>query len=266
MLDEDKIKNRKFINAITPYGPKIEIIQKNKVISSQPEIDMSEDDPTIKNMLLCGDGLFNKFTKKRCSVGFFARAKNKTYVVTDEHCRDRTKREPSKFLQLAWNSTSAAAVVGSMLTFVGKPYDFGLIDTSNKSLTLKLLPSVRNTDSKKFRELNIENAILVSTHGAHLCKSGYTTHVTCGLIRAFSAIYMARSRVYFIDFILTNMLSIHGDSGGTTFRYSDLNSVILNGILYGGLGNFATLISPIDKILEYTGVEPITTNSTNSAI
>ncbi|CAG8819718.1 3525_t:CDS:1, partial [Gigaspora margarita] len=45
MLDEDKIKNRKFMNAITPYGPKIEIIQKNKAISSQPEIDMSEDGP-----------------------------------------------------------------------------------------------------------------------------------------------------------------------------------------------------------------------------
>ncbi|RIB30972.1 hypothetical protein C2G38_2052156, partial [Gigaspora rosea] len=205
---------------------------------------------------------------KRCSVGFLAKAKNenKKYIVTAEHCRDRTKRQPSKFLQLAWNSTSAAGVIGSMLTFVEKPYDFGLIDTSNMSINRKPLPSVRNTDSKQFLELNIENVILVSSHGAHLCKSGYTTHVTCGLIRAFNAIYMVRSRVYFIDFILTNMLSIRGDSGGTAFRYSDLNSVILNGIIYGGLGNFATLISPIDKILEYTGVEPITTNSTNSAI
>ncbi|RIB30969.1 hypothetical protein C2G38_2052141, partial [Gigaspora rosea] len=224
--EEDKIKNLKFIDTIKPYGPKIEIIQKNKAISSQTEIGMSKYDPSIKYLLLGGDGLFNTFTKKICSVGFLAKAKNenKKYIVTAEHCRDRTKRQPSKFLQLAWNSTSAAGVVGSM-----------------------------NADSKQFLELNIENAILVSSHGAHLCKSGYTTHVTCGIIRAFNAIYMVRSRVYFIDFILTNMISIRGDSGGTAFRYSDLNSVILNGIIYGGLGNFATLISPLDKILEYTG-------------
>ncbi|CAG8564914.1 20193_t:CDS:2, partial [Gigaspora rosea] len=116
--EEDKIKNRKFIDTIKPYGPKIEIIQKNKAISSQTEIGMSKDDPPIKYRLLGGDGLFNTFTKKICSVGFLAKAKNenKKYIVTAEHCRDRTKRQPSKFLQLAWNSTSAA---GS--TFIPHP-------------------------------------------------------------------------------------------------------------------------------------------------
>ncbi|RIB09263.1 hypothetical protein C2G38_2209395 [Gigaspora rosea] len=51
-------------------------------------------------------------------------------------------------------------------------------------------PSIRNSDSKQNAELFIRDDIAVSSHGAHICKSGLTTHVTCGNVRAFGGIYI----------------------------------------------------------------------------
>ncbi|KAF0552373.1 S1 family peptidase [Gigaspora margarita] len=208
-------------------------------------------------LVLGGDGLFTELNI--CSVGFLATAKNeaKSYIVTTEHCRD-IHGDKTKFFYGAWNENSTNELIGSMSLDEFDIYDFGLIDISNMSESLKPLPEIRNTDSEQFRQLRTNNGIPVSSHGVHLCKSGYSTHVTCGFVKAFDFILYASDGIHYSELIMTSMLSQKGDNGGAAFAYSDLSTVILNGIYVAEIGNVNSMILPLSIITVYGDIEPIT--------
>ncbi|KAF0503182.1 hypothetical protein F8M41_019680 [Gigaspora margarita] len=250
MYEESKEINQAFINAVEQYGPKI--IFHPREISLNTEISINKRNLDI--LLLGGDGLFNQV--KRRSIGFLAKAKNETknYIVTVEHCR-KESGDDTEFFYGAWNKPRTNELVGPMLSDVNEHYDFGLIDLSNMSKSLKTLPAIRNADSEQFPELYIND------DGVHLCKSGYTTHVTCGFVKAFDVIYYAGDGEFDSGLIMTSMDGQDGDSGGTVFAYSNLNTVILNGILVYAIGNINTMILPLNMIIEHGNVEPITASN-----
>ncbi|RIB15116.1 hypothetical protein C2G38_2320533 [Gigaspora rosea] len=259
MFEEDKETNQAFINDVEQYGPKI-IFHPEEILSNT-EISMNKR--SIDILLSGGDGLFNqKLTG--CSIGFLAKANNETknYIVTVEHCRIDDEDE-TKFFYRAWNKPHTIELVGLMLPIVNKIYDFGLIDLNNMSKSFKPLPSIRNNDSEQFPLLSLIDGTPVLSHGVHLCKSGYSTHVTCGFVKAFDVIYYVGDGELYSDLIMTSMNGRQGDSGGTVFAYSDSNTVILNGIYVaeiGENGNANSMILPLSMIIEHSNVEPITAN------
>ncbi|KAF0540794.1 S1 family peptidase [Gigaspora margarita] len=258
IFEEDIETNQAFINAaVEQYGPKI-IIQPREELSNT-KISINKRD--LKVRLLGGDGLFNQ-NEESCSIGFFAKAKNETknYIVTAEHCRLDSGNE-TEFCYGAWDKQPTNLLVGLMLPKVNEKYDFGLIDLSNMNEYLEPSQSIRNTDSVQFPQLSLNDGTPVLSHGAHLCKSGYSTHVSCGFVKAFNVIYYVGDGGFESDLIMTSMDSHGGDSGGTAFAYSNFNTVILNGILVSGIGNANTLILPLSMIIEHSNVEPITASN-----
>ncbi|RIB24492.1 hypothetical protein C2G38_2168450 [Gigaspora rosea] len=114
----------------------------------------------------------------------------------------------------------------------------------------------------QYIELRMRNTTQVSSHSVHSCKSGLTTHVTCGYVRAFNGIAIDNG-LFKIDLIITDMHSYHGDSGDPVYFYSEnLDSVSINGILFGGIqttnsSNDITAILPLDIILSQVKIKPI---------
>ncbi|RIB08666.1 hypothetical protein C2G38_2044951 [Gigaspora rosea] len=259
MYEEYKDVNNAFINTIEEYELKI-IFYLLEALGgetlSKPEISM--DKRSLDILVLGGDGLFTEH--KRCSAGFLATNNEfKSFIVTAEHCRDGPGDE-TKFFYGAWNEQPMNKLIGSMLPIVFNFYDFGLIDISNMSESLKPFAAIRNAEFEQFLELPIIDSITVSSHDVHLYKSGYSTHVTCGFVKAFDFFMYIRNGTYYTDLIFTSMFSQKGDSGGTAFAYSVLGTVILNGIYVAVFGNVNSVILPLSKITEYGDIEPIITH------
>ncbi|KAF0425108.1 hypothetical protein F8M41_006394 [Gigaspora margarita] len=169
---------------------------------------------------------------------FLAKAKNETknYIITVEHYRIESG-DDTEFFYGAWNKPRTNELVGPILSDVNEHYDLGLIDLSNMSKSLKALPSIRNTDSEQFPQLYINDGMPVLIHGVHLCKSGYTTHVACGFVKAFDTIYHAGDEEFDSDLIMTSMDGLGGD-------------MILNGTsVYNIIGNVNTMILPLSMII-----------------
>ncbi|RIB24581.1 hypothetical protein C2G38_2031772 [Gigaspora rosea] len=255
MYEEFNEINQGFIDAVEEYEPIIKFYPLKTEKLSNSEISM--DKRSLDIQVLGGDGLFTEF--KRCSAGFLATAKNeiKNYIVTANHCRNDKKGDVTKFFYGAWDEKPTLEFVGSMPPTGFSSYDFNLIDISNMSDSLKPSPAIRNSDSEQFRMLPIYDGIPVSSHGVHLCKSGYSTHVTCGFVKAFDVFSYVRSGIYSSELIMTSMLGRKGDSGGPAFAYSDLGIVILNGIYVAVIGNVNSMILPLSMITKYGDIEPI---------
>ncbi|KAF0537298.1 hypothetical protein F8M41_008464 [Gigaspora margarita] len=202
----------------------------------------------IDNRILAGDGLYAydefKKTSKLCSAGFWARRQpNRNYIATAGHCYYLGL---SPFYLLPWNSTSTTAEIGEMPIHYLEPIDFGLINIDIKKI--QPIPCVRNTDSERYKELFIEDVILASNNGAHLCLSGIRSHVKCGYVAALNG--FTSNGVYFRDNIfVVNLRYIPGDSGGAIFYYKNLTQVSLNGIVQGGLFDFNDNINGITGVI-----------------
>ncbi|KAF0537300.1 S1 family peptidase [Gigaspora margarita] len=216
----------------------------------------------IDNRILAGDGLRTydkvKKTGKLCSAGFWARSQpNMNYIATTGHCYDSA----SPFYLYSLNSTTE---IGEMPVYFLEPIDFGLINIDIKKF--QPIPSVRNTDSERYKELFIEDVILASNNGAHLCFSGIRSHVKCGYVAALNG--FTSNGEYFRDNIfIVNLRNIAGDSGGPIFNYKNFTHVSLNGIVQGGLDDFddningITVVTTISSILnEIEDLEVVTTS------
>ncbi|RIB25059.1 hypothetical protein C2G38_2068349 [Gigaspora rosea] len=83
-------------------------------------------------------------------------------------------------------------------------------------------------------ELIITGGAPVSNHNVHICKSGYTTHLTCGRVYGLNGIALGNeSEVMLYNLIITDFVSDYGDSGGSAFSFvspQDLHSVVVNGV------------------------------------
>ncbi|KAF0483198.1 S1 family peptidase [Gigaspora margarita] len=169
----------------------------------------------IRPRILGGEGLgASPFIT--CSMGFFARnatAENLIYAVTAGHCF----KNSIIVYHRAWKDYGNATTIG-IVESVNKPYDYGLIRVMGENINP--LPIIRNSDSKQFKELLINSDVSVSSSGAHLCKSGYFSYVTCGRVRALDGFHKV-SDTTVEHSIITDGVSFKGDSGGSVFSYSN---------------------------------------------
>ncbi|KAF0519069.1 hypothetical protein F8M41_016676 [Gigaspora margarita] len=133
---------------------------------------------------------------------------------------------------------------------VGK-YDFGLINITGRNVGQS--PIINNIDSETYAELLIESNNIITSHGTHLCKSGLSTHVTCGYVRGLGAVLVYANGVIEDNFILYGKdsfeTSCEGDSGGPVYSYlQSLLKVNLIGIHSSHLKDFSASL-PLDIIL-----------------
>ncbi|KAF0554311.1 S1 family peptidase [Gigaspora margarita] len=212
---------------------------------------------TLVTEVFCGDGLIST-AQFLCSAGFFAKDLNDPstiYVVTAGHCHIPNISE--YFYHLAWDQQFATVFIGPMVKYSINPYDYGLISLRGTSRRqIKARPLVRNTDSNICKELPIHDTTQVSSHGAHLCKSGHQSHATCGYVKGFNGIFKNNMTLE-PDLIITNTLSLAGDSGGTAYFYEDLCSVSLSGIISAASDVGLLAITPLEIILREADIELI---------
>ncbi|RIB21020.1 hypothetical protein C2G38_2244196 [Gigaspora rosea] len=211
--------------------------------------------PSLKSYtedrILAGDGI-RDYYGGICSVGFWARLQpNKSFIATAGHCH-----APGSYYLVPWNSTPTA-LIGRMKNYFLEPIDLGLINIENSDV--QPVPSVRNTDSARYKELFIKDIIPVSSNGAHLCLSGVKSHVKCGYVVALNGFISSR-RYFRENIFVINLHGLSGDSGGSIFSYKNLMHVSLNGILTGGLNNFYDNINGIIGVITISSILKVVKN------
>ncbi|RIB24491.1 hypothetical protein C2G38_2241995 [Gigaspora rosea] len=220
-------RDKEFIDATMPYNPIIFYENLDTPIMKRQKRGL------IKRRVLCGE-------------------------VTAGHCYNRDTS--NKYFHMPWGSEPTTYFIGQMVYHSVLKYDFGLIEFRGTHTNPR--PMIRNLDSSRYRELHMRDTTQVSSHGVHLCKSGLITQVTCGYVRAFDGISISNG-LFKTDLIITDMYSYRGDSGSPVYFYSEnLDTVSLNGILYGGAqsinhSNDVTAILPLDIILSQVKIKPI---------
>ncbi|RIB21468.1 hypothetical protein C2G38_2243921 [Gigaspora rosea] len=231
------INNTEFIDAVKSFNPTI-IYEgsspgSQNIIRPQHEYD-SDNSITIK--ALGGDGLYNSAKSAACSLGFWATNKfhpDELYIITAGHCYNDTDPQ-NNFYLLPWNSTlSNLPFLGSMVFDFIEIYDFGVIHVVDKDVSPSFV--IRNDDTDQYKELPIIDGAPVSSHGVHICKSGYSSRFTCGYVLGLNGIYAVEDGFTVTwELIITSMYGKYGDSGGSVFSFAspqDLNLVVVHGII-----------------------------------
>ncbi|RIB28132.1 hypothetical protein C2G38_2028763 [Gigaspora rosea] len=251
--------NSAFINAIKIYYPIFTYYYCSQTYNNPPSTSntMLENRNNLDKIMLTGEGIniFSKIrrSKTTCSAGFLARDRDQqsiNYIATAGHCRVG----PDDFYYFRpWNSDRITDLGTKSINFLNL-IDFQLIYINNNNIKPK--PSIRNTDAGpgQYRELVIHDDIAVTSIGAHLCSSGFVTHVKCGYVETLNG-FNAFEEIFHANVFVVGLLTIIGDSGGPIFSYhEDLLRVSLNGILsagfsdyvIGGISSVATLSSIFD--------------------
>ncbi|KAF0531904.1 serine protease [Gigaspora margarita] len=217
-----------------------------------------ESRDNIVKKILAGDGIdvYDDKTKtilKDCSVGFWARDQaNINYIATAGHCL----RTGTSYYHLPWDPPEnySLSFIGSMTKYRLEPIDFGIIKLDAAEDDIKPEPSIRNTDSERYKQLLIEDDIAVTSNGVHLCRSGVITHVMCGYVKSLNG-FTTNGIVYHENIFVVSAGSKGGDSGGPIFSFKqDLIHVSLNGILTSGLGNFDDDINGIIGVITMSSI------------
>ncbi|KAF0515982.1 protease [Gigaspora margarita] len=259
---EDDKENKDFLERANKFNPSL--IAPN-VTHPNPRYNNSSQAPTSKRVIVDrifgGDGAINYDTGSICSLGFWAKhvEDEENYLVTAGHCYNSSVGGSQEFFHLPWDSEDPGLYLGSMESFeVIKEYDFGLIDITGKNIGQSAI--INNIDSESFRELHILEYGTIFTHGAHLCKSGLTTHVTCGFVRGLKSIATSTGEIL-EDLIYygkdTFQTSCGGDSGGPVFSYlNNLSTVSLHGISILTFFDFSESM-PLYKILGAAELNPV---------
>ncbi|RIB03805.1 hypothetical protein C2G38_2254784 [Gigaspora rosea] len=253
----NKYRNRKFIKSAEKYNPNF-IQQRNsdsedeKPKAFQAQIASRDIIPKIFN----GDGITT--LEYDCSIGFPARNNDLIYIVTAAHCY----KENKLYYHIPWNSNIVYTQLGQMVKSEHMyEYDFGLIKIDENATKL-ISARIRNTDSE-YAELNVEGGRIITSHGAHVCKSGLTTHVTCGYAVGLNAIVTYINSKIVENLVLygkdNSIISKGGDSGGSVFSYlQTLSNVSLIGIHIGRSIDLSTYL-PLDLILSKGEIELVKT-------
>ncbi|KAF0547352.1 hypothetical protein F8M41_000662 [Gigaspora margarita] len=170
----------------------------------------------IVNYILAGDGIYSYYsfnkTRSICSAGFWVTDRflpNTNFIATAGHCY----RPNASCYLLPWNATFVEYDIGKMLFHYLSTMDFGLIPMSGN---VKPVANIRNTDSKEYPQLRIKDHIVVSSNGAHLCISGFRSHVKCGYVKALSG-FKDSGGDYIETLFVVSMQATKGDNGGSVF-------------------------------------------------
>ncbi|RIB23962.1 hypothetical protein C2G38_2071302 [Gigaspora rosea] len=218
----------------------------------------------ITERIFCGQGIINEFDGNICSAGFFAKNQSHTFLVTAGHCNKNYHGSGSEKKFFTFEITKRE-LIGKLVYSSTAPHDIALIDIEQMSKHLRPSTGIINVSNVSYVELFInDDGMPVFTHGAHLCKAGYSSSVTCGYTEAFNGFYLSglfeiRENYIFVDI----MKSFGGDSGGPVFAFTDLNRVTLNGILSGSLKDRSPVspfnyIVPLEIILKDNNLNLIT--------
>ncbi|KAF0430803.1 hypothetical protein F8M41_005470 [Gigaspora margarita] len=251
LIFNESVNNSEFINAIKPFNPTIIYHkgQENPPVSqnlAQSRRDVDSYDLEVR--VLGGDGLLNVNTDSQCSVGFWAKSINREAfsIVTAGHCY-----ASGDWSYYPWGSTNSSGIlIGPMIFSLKDYYDFGIIPLEYGKVAPTF--SIRNDDADQYKELIITGDAPVSSHNVHICKSGYTTHLTCGHVLGLNGIAPGlgdTEEFILYDLIIADFDSLFGDSGGSSFSFvspQDLYSVVVNGI-FSVIG---AAIQPIDIIFK----------------
>ncbi|KAF0430806.1 S1 family peptidase [Gigaspora margarita] len=246
--------NSEFIDATRPFNPTIIFhkFQKNPSVSqnlAQSRRDVDSHNLEVK--VLGGDGILNEYYGFPCSVGFWVTSidPNDFYIVTAGHCDAF-----GVYSYYPWGSKSSSGLLIGPMNFnlTNNIYDVGIISFEYQ-YEKNVVPtfSIRNDGEYQYKELIITNGAPVSSHNVHICKSDYTTHLTCGRVFGLNGIATGYTEEEddLYDLIITDFYSAKGDSGGPAFSFGspqNLYSVVLHGIFV--ILNSA--IQPIDKIFK----------------
>ncbi|CAG8599250.1 17805_t:CDS:1 [Cetraspora pellucida] len=223
------------VKQIRQYNETIHFSRSDGIQSSDIKVDSMKID-NINTSILGGDGLYNKQDHRTCSLGLWAKSNDlkSDYFVTAGHCSNSNN---TSFYYYPWNTTGHSTYIGYMRFWRTHPLDVGLILINNDKIinfintTMNSTIIIRNTDSKKNKLLISYNDVAVSSHGAHICKSGHTTHVTCGHVLGFNGFFTNLKKELKSPITFSTAISGHGDSGGTVFSYNqDFKHVHINGI------------------------------------
>ncbi|CAG8718336.1 1444_t:CDS:1, partial [Gigaspora margarita] len=198
----------------------------------------------IEYRLLGGDGLHDINGRELCSVGLWVRDSNgQDYIMTAGHCDFVSPRNQQGFVdfyQKGWHSLPTYNYIGPLEHNSYAPYDFGLIRHIGTNVTLTTI--ICNFDHPNiYPVLYVKNVGVVTSVGTSLCKSGETTHVTCGVVTEFvaSATFRYPGSNYTDikkEFFRTDIVCDSGDSGGPVFYYHALQIpyVLVAGTVIGG--------------------------------
>ncbi|RIB19353.1 hypothetical protein C2G38_2036109 [Gigaspora rosea] len=251
--------NRKFIKSAEKYKPIFIRLRNQDPEDEKPkafQAQIASRDIDIIPKIFNGDGITT--FENDCSMGFPARNNDLIYIVTAAHCY----KENKLFYHIPWNSNKVYAQLGQMIKSEHMAeYDFGLIKLDENATKL-ISTRIRNTDSEH-AELNVEGGRIITSHGAHACKSGLTTHVTCGYVVGLNAIVTYIDSKIVENLVLygkeNSTISKGGDSGGSVFSYlQTLSNVSLNGIHIGRSIDLSTYL-PLDLILSKGEIELVKT-------
>ncbi|KAF0369987.1 serine protease [Gigaspora margarita] len=222
----------------------------------------NKDKRHLEIRLFGGDGIHNEdeedFKPMLCSAGFWVRNGSQILLATAGHCTvNGPYVEPPDdmsvdFLYLPWNSYDPEILIGRMSQYSTTAIDKGYI--LNENDRINAVPAIRNSDNPDFRELPIVGYLPLYTIGAYLCKSGYTTHVTCGVLNSYDAVHrieMNGTLHDYFDVWVADLLSRPGDSGGPVFKFVlGEEGVRIVGMIIGAkIQNNISVFHPTDTIL-----------------
>ncbi|KAF0561868.1 hypothetical protein F8M41_017428 [Gigaspora margarita] len=109
----------------------------------------------------------------------------------------------------------------------------------------------------QYKELIIVDGVPVFSHGVHICKSGITSHFTCGYVQGLNGIYSTGDR-FALEVIITSTDVEGGDGGGPVLSFvspQDLFLVVVHGIIITR-GSSAQSIDTIFRVIkENTGLD-----------
>ncbi|RIB14889.1 hypothetical protein C2G38_2143834 [Gigaspora rosea] len=253
--------NTKYINAVDPFNPSI--IYEYTPSVPQNLLRPQHDARFLNIRILGGDGLYiknknNDSDNWLCSAGFWTSDRynpNKKYIIIAGHCVENNFDHAMVFFQ-PWNSTQPyVSYIGSSVYNPINFYDIGIIHVENEDFFP--IPAIKNTDADQYKELIIIDGIPVFSHGVHICKSGRTSHFTCGYVQGLNGIYSTGDR-FALEIIITSTDVKGGDSGGPVLSFvspQDLFLVVVHGIVINRGSSAQSIDTIFHVIKENTGLD-----------
>ncbi|KAF0501875.1 streptogrisin A [Gigaspora margarita] len=206
--------NMEFIDTIKDYDADVIYDQTGNPFNL--DIYKRQDKPNIVTWLI--------------NAGFWARnaSTNLNYIVTAGHCRIHEDKLHS-FYHYPWHAYKRpedlrASFIGTLVYFSKEPHDFGLIKATGKNI--KISPLIINIDYKEYPLLFIYDHRRINSHGTHICKSGFATHLSCGHTKGFNGILIDSNGIT-TNLITASLDTRRSDSGGPVFSFKDLRNVHL---------------------------------------
>ncbi|RIB05418.1 hypothetical protein C2G38_2253816 [Gigaspora rosea] len=264
---ETNINHTEFINAVEPFNP--EIIYANTQSASQNIIRPRRRDVNSRDLVVNvfgGDGVYNEAGGGvMCSIGCWLKhqqhLRNDFYITTAGHCYDNGEiPDENYFYYTPWNSDSHVLPIGSIEFQSNGFYDFAIIRVENEDLNPQFV--IRNDDADQYRELIIINGTIndtindaiISSHYAHICKSGVITHLTCGYVLGFDGVFYGIEKNYIVfELIVTDLYGLLGDAGGSVFSFAspdNLLAVDVHGTVVT-VGPGICAVQSLDTILDF---------------